>query len=162
MNYDRDKYDAITNGQGTFDAVANDLIVRSHVVLNWTDGRGTLLNVLFSFDPTRVGAPGGMVDDGPGKLWVGIAGHGMFGFRLNGYVAPGYAQEKLGVRGSTAVRIAELVTGVRDAMGDGRLEGDMPSTLRRLAELRHWASGIAVDPHHLPCPGSGRSCLGDQ
>ena len=115
--YDQDAYGAIINGLGTFHAVAGDMLSRQHVVLNWTDGKGTLLNVLFSFDPTRVGALGGIVDGGPGKLWVAVAGHGMFAFGVNlGYVAPDYAQEKIGVRGSTAVAFAELLTGVRVAL----------------------------------------------
>lgn len=114
MIYTKDEYGQIVNGPSTFEQAALDAVERGSVVLNWTDEQGSLLNILLAFDPTRVGAPGGLVDPGPGKLWVGIAGHGCFGFSTSaGYVSPDYATEKLGVRGATAEAVAQLVTEVR-------------------------------------------------
>lgn len=118
--YDTDEYGAIVNGHNTFRTAAWDCHERGHVSLNWTDERGTLLNVLLSFSPTRVGTPGGMVDTGPSKLWVGVAGHGCFAFSVGQrvFTAPDYVTEKLGVRGATAMKLADLITGVRVDIAD--------------------------------------------
>jgi hypothetical protein len=123
--YDRDAYNCIVNGQGTYDTAAFDLIQRGPVVLNWTDGRGTLYNILLALDPVRFGAPGGLVDTGPYKLWVGIAGRGCFGFgALGGFCSPEYASEKLGIDSMVdAELIAELVTGIRAALAEDRRSG---------------------------------------
>lgn len=117
--YDRDSCACIVNGQGTYHRVAEDL-VRNSVVLNWTDGRGTLYNILLTLDPVRFGAPGGLVDSGNYKLWVGIAGRGCFGFAaLGGLVSPEYAAEKLGISSMVdAEAVAELVTGIRNAIAE--------------------------------------------
>lgn len=116
--YDRDNFGCIVNGEGTYRTVALDL--RRHpVVLNWTDGRGTLYNVLLALDPVRFGAPGGLVDTAGRKLWVGIAGRGCFGFgATGGFCSPKYASEKLGLTSMVdAEGIAELVTGIRAVLG---------------------------------------------
>lgn len=116
--YDRNRHGEVVNGEGTFYQAACDMTERGRVVLNWTDRLGTLLNILLTYDPTRVGAPGGIVDSGPGKLWVGVAGHGCFGFGAGtGYVTSEYLAEKLGFRSSadpTVRALADLVTGVRE------------------------------------------------
>jgi hypothetical protein len=123
MTYDTNSYGEIVNGQGTYDATAADLAERGQVVLNWADGEGTKFNVLFAFDPQQVGSPGGIIDDGPDKIWVAIAGRGSFAFSASGgTVTTAYAAEKLFPKGYSAgitVRIvADLVTGVRKAVGE--------------------------------------------
>ena len=117
-NYDRDAYGAIVNGQDTYRWAAT-FVRKGPVVLNWTDGQGTLYNILLALDPVRFGTPGGLVDNGTFKLWVGIAGRGCFGFgALGGFVSPEYAAEKLGIPMFDATLVAELVTGIRLALTD--------------------------------------------
>lgn len=112
MTYDISEYGEIINGPGTYEAAAFDLIERGHVVLNYIDQRGSLFNVLLSYAPTRVGAPGGLVDEGP-KLWVGIAGKGLMGFRLGDRdIAWPYVSEKLDIMGGSAQPVAELINNV--------------------------------------------------
>ena len=72
-DYNSDSHGLVVNGPATTAAVTADLRDRNTVVLNWTDGDGSLLNVLLVFNAARVGAAGGQVDPKPGKLWVGIA-----------------------------------------------------------------------------------------
>lgn len=113
--YDTEKYGSIINGPGTYEQLAFDLLERGHVVLNWTDERGTLYNILLSYAPTRMGTPGGIVDSAGFKLWIGIAGKGMFGFSLSkGHLAPVYIAEKLGLSNAvTAAKVAELINGAQ-------------------------------------------------
>lgn len=115
--YDFDEYHEVISGVGTINTAVADLMFRQHVVLHWADQRGTLLSVLLSFDPTRVGVPGGGVDGGPGKLWVGVAGHGCYAFGVGrGVLVADYVTEKLGVRGSTVVALAALLTDIRQEL----------------------------------------------
>ena len=116
--YDTDDYGQIINGPNTFQAVAADLLQRDQVVLNWTDRRGTLHNILLAFGPTRIGTLGGVVGGGPGLLWVGVAGTGCVACPAGGgYLSWDYAAEKLGLKSQpTAEAIAELITGVREAI----------------------------------------------
>lgn len=115
--YEYNSYGEVINCEATYEQAAMDLIERGHVVLNWTDGAGTLLNILLSYAPTRVGSPGGVVDSSGPKLWVGIALHGMFGFSPSkGVIVPEYAAEKLGTYGSTSIAVAELLTAIRQRL----------------------------------------------
>ena len=116
--YDTETYGSIINGPGTYEQLAFDLLERGHVVLNWTDGRSTLYNILLSYAPTRMGTPGGIVDNAGFKLWVGIAGKGLFAFSLtSGTLAPDYIAEKLNVSSLvTATKVAELITGAMHAL----------------------------------------------
>lgn len=112
---DTDDYRSlVANGADTFRCAALDLIGRGHVVLNWTDKEGTVLNILMCFAPTTVGDAAGVIDAGPSKLWVAVAGRGAWAFAVNdGYVAPSYVTEKLGVKGSTAAHLGHLISAVR-------------------------------------------------
>ena len=110
----------ICNGDDTYRCAALDLINRNHIVLNWTDRYGSALNILLSYSPTRVGTPSGLVDAGPHKLWVGVAGHGCFAFDVRTtHIHPDYVAEKLGVRGTTASALATLLTEIRGAIANG-------------------------------------------
>lgn len=113
--YTTDSHGYITNGEDTYRCAALDVVSRGHLVLNWTGRDGTVLNILLSYSPARFGTPGGVVDDQPGKLWVGVAGHGCFGFAVRqGFLHPDYIAEKLKVRGTTALNVALLLDKVRN------------------------------------------------
>ena len=104
----------VVNGPLTYESAAFDLTIRGHVVLNWTDRDGTVLNILMCFAPTTVGDACGVVDSGPAKLWVGVAGKGCFAFAVDGgYVDASYVTEKLRVTGSTAIHLGTLIGNVR-------------------------------------------------
>lgn len=118
--YDMDDYGCIINGPGTYATAARDLW-RHPVVLNWTNDRSTLYNILLALNPVRFGQPGGLIDASPEKLWVGIAGRGCFGFNPSGYCAPPYAAEKLGIPLVDAEGVAELITGIRGKLLTARV-----------------------------------------
>lgn len=120
--YDTDTWGYVMNGLGTAGEAAIDLIERGPLVLNWTDGEGTVMNVLLDYAPTRIGKDGGPIDNGPGKLWVGVAGYGCSAFSV-GHVGPlvaEYISEKLGVRSHlTAQILGDLITDIRSALREG-------------------------------------------
>lgn len=119
--YDLDKYGYVMNGVGTARYAALDLFNRGHVALNWTDCDGTVLNIVLSYAPTRVGFEGGVIDSGPSKLWVGVAGTGCFAFAVaprNNPLVGSYIGEKFKMRSApTANALADLLTDVRDEIG---------------------------------------------
>lgn len=107
----------VINSDKNFATLASDLFYGTPVVLNWTDGMGSVHNVLLSCSPNRIGAPGGIVDSGGPKLWVGVAGLSTYAFSVgNGYLAPDYVAEKLKVSGGTARELAKMLTAVRNRL----------------------------------------------
>ena len=113
---DTDEYGQVINGPSTYGEAAAILRNSQPVVLNWADQRGSLLNVLLTYDPVRIGAPGGKVDTAPRKLWIGVAGMGMFAFPAGDDVHPDYVAEKIGLAGATAAELTELIVGVGEAL----------------------------------------------
>ena len=121
-DYNTNDHGFIVNAEGTYRRAAADLCRRHAISLNWTDDEGTLYNVLLAADVRRYGTIGGMVDNSPGKLWVGVVGKGCFGFSSAGsYLSADYVAEKLNLPTATAVKMAELLTGVRAHLFGGVL-----------------------------------------
>ena len=119
--YDYDNNGLIINGEGTAEQAAEDLLLRGGVVLNWTDGDGTVFNIVLTYAPTRMGTTCGLIDGMPSKLWVGVAGRGCYAFtvapRNNPLVGP-YIGEKFKIHSiPTAAVLADLLTDVRDELG---------------------------------------------
>ena len=92
-------------------------------LINWIDGHGTRMTVLFA-RPTRHGFIPGF---GPSDrvLYVAVEGYGSYGFAVKDEpIAPGYIAEKLGRRNGrdtvsvnpTWEALADLVGGVRQAL----------------------------------------------
>ena len=75
MTWITDEYGVVESGPGTVDAIVAELRESGSVVIGWTDGRMTLLNVLFTYDPVREGPPA-RIDNGPDKLFVSVLGRG--------------------------------------------------------------------------------------
>ena len=120
--YDYDNNGLITNGEGTAEQAALDLMERGAVVLNWTDGDGTVFNIVLTYAPTRMGTTTGLIDGMPSKLWVGVAGYGCYAFTVapsdNNPLVGGYISEKFKIRSiPTAATLADLLTDVRDELG---------------------------------------------
>ena len=111
----QDEYGVVANSASTYQAVAEQLRASGSVSLGWTDNASSHLDVLFVLTPVQVG-PSNRMDHHPGKLFVAVAGYGMFAFALersHGPLHPGYLAEKLGMRYSvTTEALADLVNGV--------------------------------------------------
>lgn len=119
MQYD--PYREVVNGEGTYRAIAEHLRQEESVLVGWTDGQMTHLDILFSVNPVAYGSniQGGVR---PRDLFVSVMRWGSFGFELNtDDTHPGYIDEKLGNRasfGPTAEPLAELINGVKKAYND--------------------------------------------
>lgn len=117
MGYKHDASGIVVNHIDTYGQAARDLVKHGSIVLNWTDSRGSLFNVLMSYSPPRYGAQGGIVDGSGSKLWVAVAGKGAYAFNTGSdsayYVAPDYVSEKLGIAPGSAPALSELVSHIR-------------------------------------------------
>lgn len=113
--FTQDEYGVVANSDDTFQAAAAELCDSGSVSLGWTDNAMSHLDVLLVIAPTQVG-PSNRMDTRPSKLFVAVAGYGMFGFEVasrSGPLHPAYLAEKLGMRYSvTTEALADLVNGV--------------------------------------------------
>lgn len=122
-----DEYGEVTNSQGTFIGIANDLNVHGSVVIGWTDGDGTHFDILFVAFPEQHGdLQGGL--RGSTDLFVSIMRKGAFGFLSDRTgTHPSYVAEKLGLSeyraSSTVEKLTDLINGVRHAI----LEAQVPA-----------------------------------
>lgn len=111
---DHDKYGEVTNSKKTFLGIGQALKTGHSVIIGWTDGHGTHLDILFTLYPLQSGPlQGGMSSNT--DLFVSVARHGMFGFELNGkWKAPGYVGKKLnlGDHNSTTAELSELINNI--------------------------------------------------
>ena len=88
------------------------------VIIGWSDGSGTHLDILFTLHALRYGdqIQGGISPQS--DLFVSIMRWGSFAFEINeADTHPGYYEEKLGNRGPfgepTREGLAELINGVK-------------------------------------------------
>lgn len=112
--FTQDEYGVVANSPDTFRAATEELRLTGAVSLGWTDNASSHLDVLLVLSPTQVG-PSNRMDTRPSKLFVAVAGFGMFGFAVErkGDLHPSYLAEKVGMRYSvTTEALAELVNGV--------------------------------------------------
>lgn len=111
MNFD--DYSEVINGEDTYKEIARELGKENNVIIGWTDQEGTHYDILFTFCALKYGSLQGGVKGG--DLFVSIMRVGAFGFDIqNEDTAPGYFSEKLHIGGgSTAVKLAELINGVK-------------------------------------------------
>jgi hypothetical protein len=120
--YDVDEYGVIINGEGTYAQAVDDLKKTGTVVLSWGDQDGTLLQIMLSYNPPRLGYKGGLIDYDSTKLWVGIAGYNAYAFTvgLSQELVPVYIAEKFGMRGEnpTTVKLAEMLTAIRRRLSE--------------------------------------------
>lgn len=111
-----DEYGEIVNGEGTYQGIAEELKSNA-VIVGWSDGAGTHLDLLFTLTALRFGSQiqGGIR---PQKdLFVSIMRMGAFGFDPEHTdTHGGYYDEKLtGFRLGTecAAKVADLINGVK-------------------------------------------------
>ena len=120
--YDVDEYGVIINGEGTYAQAVDDLKKTGTVVLSWGDQDGTLLQIMLSYNPPRLGYKGGLIDYDSTKLWVGIVGYAAYAFTvgLSQELVPVYIAEKFGMRGEnpTTVKLAEMLTAIRRRLSE--------------------------------------------
>jgi len=96
------QFGEVYNSPETFDALAEGLRTSKAVCVHWTDGAGTLYNVLFAY-PEWAGGAG---DSYP--LCVAVLGRGSYTFDFAPAEA-GYVAQKLGVPGAEAEQLRELI-----------------------------------------------------
>ena len=112
--FTQDEYGVVSNSTVTFRAVAEELRMSGSVSLGWTDNAMSHMDVLLVLNPRQVG-PSNRMDNRPRKLFIAVAGYGMFGFALdrNGPLHHAYLGEKLGMRPTmTTEALADLFNGV--------------------------------------------------
>lgn len=121
--YTQDEYGVVSNSPGTYAAAAKELQNTGAVSLGWTDNEMSHLDVLLVLAPWQVG-PKNRMDNTSSKMFIGVAGHGMFGFRTRADdpIHPAYLAQKLGIPPSsvTADRLADLFNGVMAALAVSR------------------------------------------
>ena len=115
MNYD--EYGEVINGELTYKGIAEELASNA-VIVGWSDGNGTHLDILFTLHALRYGdqIQGGIKPKS--DLFVSIMRWGAFAFEIKECdTHAGYYEEKLGTRGpfgeATRDALAELLNGVR-------------------------------------------------
>src|SRR3990167_6718131 len=108
-----DNYGEIINSPETYKEIADTLKRRVSVLIGWTDGDMTHLDILFTVNVDGFGHFQGGVKDT--DLFVSIMRRGAFGFEKDkDDTHAGYYNEKLGGGlGSTADALAELINGVK-------------------------------------------------
>jgi hypothetical protein len=122
MNYD--EYGEVVNGELTYKGIAGELPSNA-VIVGWSDGNGTHLDVLFTLHALRYGdqIQGGIRP--ASDLFVSIMRWGAFAFEVNeADTHPGYYEEKLGSSGAfgetTREALAELINGVRKLLAQNK------------------------------------------
>lgn len=119
----KDKYNTVTNGFNTYKVIADTIsgAAARPVMIAWTDGAGTQLDILFVYGKSCHQA--GYLQRGmraSTDLFVAVSGHGFIGFELNGaWKSPGYVGEKLGLGSnsdSTTIALADLINGICDSL----------------------------------------------
>src|SRR5580765_2016325 len=109
---DQDEYGEVITTDTTIRELAW-LLVGPSVVIGWTDGEGSHLDILFCYRAKQFGhLQRGMQSD---DLFVAVSGFGMFGFKVDELPLYGsYVGEKLGLGDNiTSTKLAELIGGVR-------------------------------------------------
>lgn len=120
----RDEWGVVFNSPETFEALADRLSGRKEKpsttpgeaqAFGWTDQQGSHMDVLLAL-PNETG-PFNRTDSRYGKLWIGVAGYGLWAVP-SGDLDPGYVASKLGFGypNATVIKLAELINGVTTAL----------------------------------------------
>lgn len=126
MTATMDAYGEITNSPETYAAIVETLRFNRSVVVGWTDGEGSHLDVLFALEPIQFGPIRSGVC-GQDHLFVGILRAGCFAFSLRKspgrtFHHPDYVAEKLGLdemrKSSTMSHLTVLIDGVLDCLNE--------------------------------------------
>lgn len=112
VKFDKNEYDEIINGEGTYKVIAGNLIQGLSVFIGWTDNDYTHYDILFNYKAMGIGGyqRGLRTTD----LFVSIMSIGSFGFKTDSFKDPGYIAEKLfnGREDSTVKCVTELINGI--------------------------------------------------
>lgn len=107
-----DSYGEIINGEGTYKKITNNLKIGKSVIVGWTDGKYTHLDLLFNYNALKAGSlQRGLRGN---ELYVSIIGFGSFGFDVTRVdKIAGYIAEKLSIHGEpTVTKLAELINNI--------------------------------------------------
>lgn len=107
----KDDYGEVINGENTYKEISYQLKHGNSVIIGWTDGEGTHLDILFSVNVVKEGIlQGGLRWS---DLFVSIMRIGCFGFTTDGEKHSGYVGEKLNLRDNvTTDKLTELINGI--------------------------------------------------
>ncbi len=115
----RDEYETVVNNPETYSFIAKALLKDGNILIPWTDGEGSQLDILLNllFTPAIGPIQGGIESD---YLFVSIMRVGAFAFRIGNNETTGdYYSEKLGLTsGATADKLAVFLNGVRKELNE--------------------------------------------
>ena len=113
----RDTWDVVINGQETYQDIWRQVIRGDTLLIAWTDGRGSMHDILFSIGKYKAGPINALHPALPVQqvLFVSILRRGAFGFDYTDENAlhPDYVAEKLNVGGGAAEALAALLNGLK-------------------------------------------------
>lgn len=113
----KDTYGEIINGKETYQDIAKNLKNKGSIIIGWTDGEFTHLDILFSYRVTRV--KDNVLQRGLRwtDLFVSIMGIGAMGFITDHEKTPAYIAEKLNTGNNiTTEKLTELINGIIQAL----------------------------------------------
>ena len=109
-----DEWQQVVNGEDSYDAIAEQLIVNGSCIAAWTDRKNIHYDVLFTMSPASFGYLQWGIR-GYGYLYVSVMRRGCFAFRMdrNEDLFPSYVGEKLSEdEGASLDALTELINGV--------------------------------------------------
>jgi hypothetical protein len=116
-----DKYGEVVNEPETFDALASHLLAEGRLLIGWTDGEFTHLDLVFALHPLKFGNIQRRLHHSRQLLFVSVIGFTAFGFDTfdrNGPLYPSYVGEKLGIGdNATAAALTELINELLERVG---------------------------------------------
>lgn len=112
MKFDRNEYDEIINGEGTYKVIAGNLVQGLSVFIGWTDNVYTHYDILFTYK--AMGTGGYQRGLRTSDLFVSIMSVGSFGFKIDSDKDVGYIAEKLfyGREDESVKAVTELINGI--------------------------------------------------
>lgn len=112
MRFNKNEYDEIINGEGTYKVIAGNLKQGLSVFIGWTDNIYTHYDILFTYK--ALGTGGYQQGLRTSDLFVSIMSIGSFGFKIDDMKSAGYIAEKIfhGRLDKSVVALTELINGV--------------------------------------------------
>ena len=113
MNFNQ--YDETINGKDTFTEIADKLVLGEAVIIGWTDEETTHYDIFFKLRAYRwFGINTLQSGIKQTDLFIGIIGHGLFGFKTDDIKSYDYIAEKLRLHGEKKhlKKVAELINGI--------------------------------------------------
>ena len=109
MNFD--DYGEITNGEQTYESIANLLLKGKTVGIGWTDKKDTHFDIIFKLGIEKYGIFQRGIK--ANYLYISIIDYTSYAFCVeNGVKQGAYIQEKLRINDYTGDKLAQLINGI--------------------------------------------------